>query len=104
MRAGKEQKFSVFSYSTCVKCQKCSNCCPAGIDIPKMLELYRQCKCGNVQELYRMEERNAYGMPIDCIECGACSAHCPKGFPVKKMIRELAMLQCGVEGQRSMAK
>lgn len=98
MRTGKKQKFSAFNYSTCAKCQKCSESCPARIDIPKMLELYRQCKCGNVQELYHVEERNAYGTPLDCIECGACSAHCPKRFPVREMIRALAMLQCGVCG------
>lgn len=93
MTKGKKQSISSFSYSACIQCRRCSKCCPADIDIPQMLELYRRCRCGDMQGLYGPETNTSHRTPMDCIECGACSARCPKGFPVLNMVRKFAMLQ-----------
>lgn len=68
---------------TCSRCGKCRAVCPAGIDIPNVLRLYKA-DC----TIY-----TGHSTAEDCIECGACSAHCEKGLPVKDIVREMAMLQ-----------
>lgn len=65
---------------TCSRCGKCRAVCPAGIDIPNVLRLYKT-------------DCTAHSAAEDCIECGACSAHCEMGLPVKDIVREMAMLQ-----------
>ena len=67
----------------CSQCGKCRAVCPAGIDIPKVLRLYKA-DCA----IY-----SGHSAAEDCIECGACSAHCEMGLPVKDIVREMAMLQ-----------
>ena len=78
----------------CNHCNKCSEVCPAGIDIPAMLQIYSQYQIEDAAALKRMDTREFSANPQDCIECGACSSYCHEKIPVKKIIRELAMLQC----------
>ena len=73
----------------CNHCNKCSEVCPAGIDIPAMLQIYDQYKNEGAAALKRMDAQEFPANPQDCIECGACSSYCSK-----KIIKELAMLQC----------
>ena len=76
-------RLSEIDLQTCSQCGKCRAVCPAGIDIPNVLRLYKAdctiCIGHSAAE--------------DCIECGACSAHCEMGLPVKDIVREMAMLQ-----------
>ena len=73
-----------FDLKACFGCGRCKEVCPAGIDIPKMLSLYRTNKDDSTKLL----------AAEDCIECGVCTAHCEKGLPVKEIIRKIAMMQC----------
>ena len=78
----------------CNHCNKCSEVCPAGIDIPTMLQIYDRYQIEGAAALKRMDAQEFFANPQDCIECGACSSYCPEKIPVKKIIRGLAMLQC----------
>ena len=76
-------RLSEIDLQTCSQCGKCREVCPAGIDIPKVLRLYKaDCTICT-----------GHSTAEDCIECGACSAHCKMGLPVKDIVREMAMLQ-----------
>lgn len=77
----------------CKACGMCSKSCPAQINIPEALGIYKEYLAGDMGILEKLDEMESPGKPVDCIECGACSAHCPDGMDVKELIRELAMMQ-----------
>lgn len=77
----------------CKACGMCSKSCPAQINIPEALGIYKEYLAGDTGILEKLDEMESPGKPVDCIECGACSAHCPDGMDVKELIRELAMMQ-----------
>ena len=77
----------------CTACGMCSKSCPAQINIPEALGIYKEYLAGDMGILEKLDEMESPGKPVDCIECGACSAHCPDGMDVKELVRELAMMQ-----------
>lgn len=78
----------------CTACCYCvDNGCPAGIDIPRVIEPI------NMAEQYKdmAGARLAYYLatnvlhqanPDDCIRCGACEKACPQGLPVMELIHQ----------------
>ena len=74
-------------------CGICSKNCPAQINIPEALEIYKEYLSGDMGILEKLDKMESSGKPVDCIECGACSAHCPNGVDVKEPVRQLAMMQ-----------
>ena len=77
----------------CKACGMCSKSCPAQINIPEALGIYKEYLAGDMGILEKLDEMESPGKPVDCIECGACSANCPDGMDVKELVRELAMMQ-----------
>lgn len=77
----------------CAACGKCSESCPAHINISEALKIYGEYLSGDPQTLEKLNNMKSLGKPVDCIECGACSSHCPEGLNVKELMRELAMMQ-----------
>ena len=63
--------------SACIKCAKCVEACPMG------LEPYLLSKLAKLQKWDMAEEHNT----IDCIECGCCSYTCPSYSPLLDYIR-----------------
>ena len=63
--------------SACIKCAKCVEACPMG------LEPYLLSKLAKLQKWDMAEEHNT----IDCIECGCCSYTCPSYIPLLDYIR-----------------
>lgn len=81
---------------SCMACGKCSERCPAQIDIMESLRNYKTYLDGSTKVLKKIDEMQSAGKPVDCIECVACSSCCPGRIDVKRFIRELAMMQsCG---------
>jgi electron transport complex protein RnfC len=62
---------------SCIKCGKCVEACPMG------LEPYLLSKLGRMQKWDIAEEHYA----SDCIECGCCSYTCPSFLPLVDYIR-----------------
>ena len=63
--------------SNCIRCGKCSDACPMGLEPFLLNRLY---KAGDLAQL---EERSAQ----DCIECGCCLYTCPSYIPLLDNIR-----------------
>ena len=88
-----EQKIPVRIGGICATCGVCSSYCPAQIDIPAAIKIYREYLAGDTQTLKKLDEMESVGTPMDCIECGACSARCACDVDAAGIIRELAMMQ-----------
>ena len=65
------------SASACIRCGKCADACPMGLEPFLLNRLY---KAGDVEGL----EKNA---AQDCIECGCCLYSCPACIPLLDNIR-----------------
>ena len=73
----------------CTACRYC-DACPAGIDIPAVLETYNAWSLSHSpMRLAALKESDQPG-PADCIGCGACFAHCPQGIHTPEIMQELA--------------
>lgn len=66
-----------FTESNCIRCGKCVDVCPMG------LEPYLLNKLGRVSRMEDLERESVY----DCIECGCCSFTCPSYIPLLDTIR-----------------
>ena len=65
------------SETACIRCGKCADACPMGLE-PFLLQ--KLSRLGDVEAL----EANA---AQDCIECGCCLYSCPAGIPLLDIIR-----------------
>ena len=63
--------------SECIRCAKCVNVCPMGLE-PFLLNKF------SVRNMYPELESNRV---TDCIECGSCAYTCPAGIPLLDYIR-----------------
>ncbi|MDE6600862.1 MAG: 4Fe-4S dicluster domain-containing protein [Lachnospiraceae bacterium] len=88
-----KQKVPARTGGMCASCGVCSSYCPAQIDIPAVIKIYREYLAGDTQTLKKLDEMESVGTPVDCIECGACSARCACGVDAAGIVRELAMMQ-----------
>jgi electron transport complex protein RnfC len=63
--------------SNCIRCGKCAEACPMGLE-PFLLN-----KLGRVGRMDDLEANKVY----DCIECGCCQYTCPAYIPLLDTIR-----------------
>ena len=68
----------------CTGCRYCTEYCPMGLDIPKLLDLYNEQKFSGGSILVRrtidcMEEKKR---PSTCIQCRACEGVCPQRIAI----------------------
>ncbi len=63
--------------SNCIRCGKCADACPMGLE-PFLLQ-----KLSRLGDVEALEENAAQ----DCIECGCCLYSCPAGIPLLDIIR-----------------
>jgi len=74
----------------CTACRYCQPC-PAKIDIPRYLELYRNWKVFDLTDSVRNAVK---GIPAgqraaDCTDCGACEEKCPNDLPIRQVLKEI---------------
>ena len=77
----------------CIRCGKCSDACPIGLEPFLLNRLY---KAGDLEGL----EKNA---AQDCIECGCCLYSCPAYIPLLDNIRQAKAQVMGVIRARAAA-
>ena len=77
----------------CIRCGKCSDACPMGLEPFLLNRLY---KAGDLEGL----EKNA---AQDCIECGCCLYSCPAYIPLLDNIRQAKAQVMGVIRARAAA-
>jgi electron transport complex protein RnfC len=73
----KDDESSRIAESACIRCSKCTNVCPMGLE-PYLLS--KAAKLGK----YEMAEKE---MIMDCIECGSCQYTCPASIPLLDYLR-----------------
>ncbi|MDR1272869.1 MAG: aldo/keto reductase, partial [Clostridiales Family XIII bacterium] len=74
----------------CTGCRYCVDDCPAGLDIPRLMEIYNgYAISGHWMELLKLQALPSAGRPSKCTQCGACSAHCPQKIDIPSAIRKL---------------
>ena len=79
--------------SYCIRCGRCSDACPMGLEPFLLRRLY---KAGDLEAL----EANAVQ---DCIECGCCLYSCPANIPLLDHIRQAKGQVMGVIRARAAA-
>lgn len=64
--------------SLCIRCSKCVNVCPMGLEPYLLNKLGKSTDKSNLLEVNRVQ---------DCIECGSCQYTCPANIPLLDTIR-----------------
>ena len=89
-----EEKTIRQSASNCIRCGRCADACPMGLE-PFLL--YRLTKAADMEGL----EQNAVQ---DCIECGCCLYSCPANIPLLDYIRQSKAQVMGIIRSRNVKK
>lgn len=74
----------------CTACRYCTDDCPVGLEIPKLLASYNEFKIGGPWALMSLNELPEDKRPAACVGCGACTGHCPQSIDVPKHMAEMA--------------
>jgi predicted aldo/keto reductase-like oxidoreductase len=71
----------------CTGCRYCTEGCPQGLDIPRLISMYNEqgfAKSFSPGGLTPREQ------PAACLNCGACSGICPQGIDVPGVLKQFA--------------
>lgn len=75
----------------CTGCRYCTDGCPAGLDIPWLIELYNEARVlgrySNAQTALEGEPESEH--PSNCIGCHACESVCPQGIKISEIMVKL---------------
>ena len=75
----------------CTACRYCCDGCPAGLEIPALLNLYNDMRVSaSVVISQRMSGFEKDKWPAACIGCGACEAICPQGLKIPELLGRFA--------------
>ncbi len=78
----------------CTSCAYCTEYCPQGLNIPRLISLYNQHKYAGGGWLITMA-LNSMGeekQPSSCIGCRSCEAVCPQGIKISEVLADFAYL------------
>ena len=74
----------------CTGCRYCCDGCPAGLDIPTLLETYNELKVSPSANIsIRIEFAPEEKRPSACIDCGQCVQMCPQNIDIPAIMQEL---------------
>ncbi len=77
----------------CTACRYCCDGCPAGLNIPGLLNLYNDMRVSaSVVISQRMSGFEKDKWPAACIGCGACEAICPQGLKIPQLLGDFAVM------------
>ena len=74
----------------CTSCRYCTEYCPQGLDIPKLLSLYNEqvFSGGGFIVSMNLNSMPENKRPSACISCGACQAVCPQGIKIPEVLSD----------------
>jgi len=74
----------------CTACRYCTELCPQGLDIPKLISMYNGAKhdgLGGIQ--FALGALKPEELPSACLGCGACSSVCPQNIDIPDVLKKL---------------
>ena len=74
----------------CTGCRYCTEDCPMGLDIPKLIAVYNEVKNGGGMPSFNLDASKESDDPSRCISCGACQNICPQSIDVPAVMHALA--------------
>ena len=83
----------------CTACRYCTDHCPMGLDIPKLLELYNEAMVtggdgGFIPSMY-VSTLPEDKRPDACVGCGSCAAVCPQRIDIPGTLADFASRLAG---------
>ncbi|MGI6006033.1 MAG: aldo/keto reductase [Ruminococcus sp.] len=71
----------------CSGCRYCCDTCPAGLDIPLLMQYYNEKNISG--EVWRLEGISRGGNADQCLQCGTCLSHCPQKIDIPAVMKKL---------------
>ena len=81
---------SMLSWVPCTACRYCTEGCPMGLEIPKIIAAYNGVKNGDNLAWYSPAEKGEAMDPARCIGCGSCASICPQQIAIPEIMAEFA--------------
>ena len=75
----------------CTACRYCTDYCPQGLDIPRLISLYNEhiYSGGGFMAPYTLRGFSKDRWPCACIACRACEGVCPQGIKIRKELQNV---------------
>ena len=74
----------------CTACRYCTDGCPMGLDIPRLMHMYNEAKLGGAWRLSGLKDLPEDKLPAACIACGTCTGVCPQSIDIPGYMGKLA--------------
>ncbi len=81
---------SMLSWVPCTGCRYCTEGCPMGLEIPKIIAAYNAVKNGEESAKYSLADCDESLDPSRCIGCGACAGICPQNIAIPDIMEQFA--------------
>lgn len=72
----------------CSGCRYCCDTCPAGLDIPLLIQAYNEYRISG--ETWKIEGLGGTKGADQCLQCGACRSHCPQKINIPDVLKRFA--------------
>ena len=74
----------------CTSCRYCTEYCPQGLDIPRLISLYNEqvFSGGGFIVSMNLSSLSEDKRPSACIGCGACEAVCPQNIKIPEIFKD----------------
>lgn len=71
----------------CSGCRYCCKTCPAGLDIPLLIQGYNEKNISGVT--WKLANLAKTKGPENCLQCGECLKHCPQKIDIPEIMKKL---------------
>ena len=70
----------------CTGCRYCTDGCPMGLDIPRLMHMYNEIKLGGAWRMAALKDLPEDKMPSACIGCRNCENVCPQSIKISEVL------------------